>query len=113
MSLAIEQTQPVPLETGADGVIRVCGTRVTLDTVVEAFRDGATAQEIVQQYPTLLLADIYSVLGYFLRHEEEVSGYLTSRASAREAIRRENERRFDPQGVRDRLAARRRNGADK
>jgi uncharacterized protein (DUF433 family) len=107
MSLALEQPQPLPLETDRDGVIRVRGTRITLDTVVEAFRRGATAEEMAQQYPTLALADVYSVLGYFLRHEEEVSAYLASRASARDTVRRDNERRFDPQGVRDRLAARR------
>ena len=59
--------ETVPLGTGADGVIRVAGTRVTLETVVEAFRDGATAEEIVQQYPSLFLADVYQILGYYLR----------------------------------------------
>ena len=107
MSLAIEQPQPVPLDADRDGVIRVRGTRITLDTVVEAFRHGATAEEITQQYPTLLLADVYSVLGYFLRHEGAVAEYLAGRAAAGEAVRRDNERRFDPQGVRDRLVARR------
>ena len=106
MSLSIEQPQPVPLGAGQDGVIRVGDTRVTLDTVVEAFRRGATAEEITQQYPTLALADVYSVLGYFLRHEEQITAYLAERTSARDAVRRENEHRFDPQGVRDRLAAR-------
>ena len=54
----------IPLNVSPDGVIRVGQTRVTLDTVVEAFADGATAEEIVQQYPTLKLADVYLVLGY-------------------------------------------------
>lgn len=48
--------------------MRVRGTRVTLDTVLAAFRDGATAEEIVQQYPSISLADMYQVLGYSLRH---------------------------------------------
>jgi hypothetical protein len=39
-----------------------------------------------------------------------VAEYLTGRAAAREAARRDNERRFDPQGVRDRLVARRPGG---
>ena len=106
MSLAIEQPQPVPLDADHDGVIRVRGTRITLDTVVEAFRHGATAEEIIQQYPTLSLADVYSVLGYFLRHEADVSAYLADRAAVRAVVRRDNEQRFDPQGVRDRLVAR-------
>ena len=52
----------MPLQTDADGVIRVGGTRVTLETVVEAFQQGATAEEIVQQYPSLALAEVYAVL---------------------------------------------------
>ena len=69
MSLAIEQTERVPLTADSDGVIRVAGTRVTLDTVAEAFQQGATAEEIVQQYPSLSLADVYSVFGYLLRNQ--------------------------------------------
>jgi uncharacterized protein (DUF433 family) len=107
MSLAIESPQVVPLAADADGVIRVAGTRVTLDTVAEAFEQGATAEEIVQQYPSVSLADVYSVLGYVLRHQQEVAAYLHERAERRNAVRQENERRFDPQGVRGRLLARR------
>ncbi len=40
-------TEVVPLTSDADGVIRIGATRVTLDTVVAAFLDGATAEEIV------------------------------------------------------------------
>jgi uncharacterized protein (DUF433 family) len=40
-----------------DGVVRVGGTHMTLDTVVAVFEEGATAEEIVKQYPSLRLAD--------------------------------------------------------
>ncbi len=98
----------VPIETDSDGVIRVGGTRVTLDTVVAAFEAGATAEEIAQQYPSVALADIYSVIAYCLRHQAEVRTYLTERHGQAALAREENERRFDPAGVRDRLLARRR-----
>ena len=107
MSLVIEQSQPVPLVAGADGVIRVAGTRVTLDTVAHAFENGATAEEIVQQYPALPLADVYSVLGYLLHHQAAVAVYLATRAERRGAVREENEQRFPPRGIRARLLARR------
>ncbi len=106
MSLAVEP-EPVPLATGADGVVRVGTTRVTLDTVVAAFLEGATAEEIVQQYPTLQLADVYSIIGYYLRHQAEVDAYLHDRERRANEVRRENETRFDPSGVRARLLARR------
>jgi uncharacterized protein (DUF433 family) len=87
--------------------MRVGSTRGTLDTVIAAFADGAAAEEIVQQYPALHSADVYSVIGYYLRHATEIDAYLQQRRVQREAIRQQNEARFDPHGVRDRLLARR------
>lgn len=103
-----DTTERVPIQTDADGVIRVGGTRVTLDTVVAAFDAGATAEEIVQQYPSVALADVYSVIGYYLRHPSEVRAYLTHRQRQSVEVRQQNERRFDPSGIRERLLARRR-----
>ena len=100
-------TSTIPLQTSLDGVIRVGETRVTLDTVVGAFTDGATAEEIVQQYPTLRLADVYHVLGHYLDHQVEVEAYLQQRQAEAGQIRVETEAHFDPQGVRARLLARR------
>lgn len=65
----------IPIQTGADGVIRVGGTRVTLDTAVAALDVGATAEEIVQQYPSLTSADVYWMIAYHLRHQSEVRAY--------------------------------------
>lgn len=106
MSLAVGP-EPVPLETDKDGVMRVGGTRVTLDTVVAAFREGSTAEEISHQYPTLRLADVYSVISYYLRHQIEVDAYLGDRLRRGAEVRRENEARLDPAGLRNRLLARR------
>ena len=99
--------EPIPLETDADGVARVGRARVTLDTIVAAFEDGATAEEIVYQYPSLNLADVYSVLGYYLQRRPEVEAYLRQRRRQADEAREQNEARFDPRGVRDRLLARR------
>ena len=106
MSISIV-AEPAPLTVDANGVIRVGGTRVTLDTIVAAFLDGATAEEIAQQYPSLDLADIYAAISYYLRHRPEVEAYLQQRRRLAEEVRRENERRFAPHGVRARLLARR------
>jgi uncharacterized protein (DUF433 family) len=106
MALPIE-VERVPLQVDADGVVRVGGTRVTLDTIVETFGEGATAEEIVQQYPSLRLADVYTVLGYYLRERQQVDAYLGRRQMQADRTREQNEAQFDPQGVRDRLLARR------
>jgi uncharacterized protein (DUF433 family) len=99
--------EPIPLSWSPDGVIQVANTRVTLDTVVAAHCDGATADEIARQYPSLELADVYAIIGYYLRHRAEVENYLTERQIQSDAVRRDSESRFDPAGVRDRLLARR------
>jgi uncharacterized protein (DUF433 family) len=109
MSLVVA-AQRVPLGTDADGVVRVGGTRVTLDTIVAAFREGLTAEEIVSQYPSLRLADVYQVIGYFLNHQAEVDAYIQVRQQHAGEVRRENETRYDPAGIRDRLLARDRRG---
>jgi uncharacterized protein (DUF433 family) len=103
--------ETIPLVLDRDGVWRVGGTRVTLDLVIGAFEDGATAEEIAQRYPTLQLADVYAVIAYYLRRQPEVQAYLQEREKQAEVVRRENEARFNPNGVRARLLARRKNMA--
>src|SRR3954452_9211724 len=98
-------TEPVPLVHDADGVMRVRGTRITLDTVLAAFREGATAEEIVQQYPSLSLADVYQVIGYCLRHSFEIEAYLSQRRATACTTREHNESTWPPDGIRDRLLA--------
>ena len=102
---------PVPLTTDAHGVVRVAETRVTLDTVVYAFQEGATAEEIAQQYPSLELADIYAVISYYLRDQGVVNAYLEQRNQQATQVRKENEARTPPDGIRSRLLARRPNPA--
>ena len=96
-----------PLEADPDGVIRVRGSRVTLEVIVAAFADGATAEEIVQQYPSLSLADVYAVLDYYLQRRSEVDNYIREREEKSGHVRAQNEARFRPDGLRERLLARR------
>ena len=100
-------TEPIPLVFGPDGVMRVRGTRVTLETVLAAFAEGATAEEIAQRYPSIPLADVYQVIGYGLRHSTELEPYLARRRRDIRDTRKSNESRWPPDGIRDRLMARR------
>jgi uncharacterized protein (DUF433 family) len=105
MLLIVAQT--IPIEIDVDGIARVGKTRVTLDTVVAAFSQGATAEEIVYRYPALKLSDVYSTISFYLNHQQEVAEYLQQRQQQAQEIRLVNEQKFDPQGLRDRLLARR------
>ena len=106
MTLAIV-AESAPLQANEDGVILVGKTRVTLDTVVAAFDQGATAEEIAYRYPSLKLADIYATIAFYLKHQSEVDIYLQQQRQRSQEIRAMNQARFDPQGLRDRLLARR------
>ena len=99
-------TETVPLETDPDGVMRVRQTRVTLDTIVAAFQEGATAEEIAQQYPSVALADVYQIIGYYLRRRDEVEAYLKKRKGEADGLQKQMEARFNPVGIRERLMAR-------
>ena len=101
-------TEPIPLVADADGVMRVRGTRVTMETILAAFDEGATAEEIAQQYTSISLADAYQVIGYYLRHSSELEPYLARRRQDIDEIRRSNEAKCPPAGIRDRLLSRRR-----
>jgi uncharacterized protein (DUF433 family) len=104
--LSAATVEPIPLSTDADGVIRVAGTRVTLDTVIDTFLTGASPEEIAQDFPVLRLDDIYAVITYYLRHREEVTAYLDQRRARAGALRREIAAHSPQTGLRDRLLAR-------
>ena len=106
MTFAI-QAEPLPLRQEPDGTVRVGGTRVLLDTVVAAFREGASPEQIVEQYPDLALADVYAAIGYCLRNRAAVDAYVAGRRQEAERLRTEIEGLIDPLGVRNRLLARR------
>jgi uncharacterized protein (DUF433 family) len=104
---SLPATATVPLSTDPHGTIRVHGTRVTLDSIIAAFRAGATAEEIAEQFPAVALADIYLIIAHYLKHTVEIDAYLFQRQEEAAAVKREIEGHFDPAGVRDRLTARR------
>ena len=105
--LLVPETTLIPLNPDASGVMRVGSTRITLDTVVETFLDGATAEGIQEQYPSLDLSDIYAVISYYLRHQEEIDADRHVRQAVAAEKRKVVEQQFSPISVRDRLLARR------
>jgi len=70
------QPIPPPLRFDAHGVCRVAGTRVTLLTLIDAFHEGATPEEVYQEYPSVSLPDVYAVIAFYLGRPDEVDAYL-------------------------------------
>lgn len=77
-----EPLEPIPLRTDEHGVIRVGGTRVTLETVVSAFNAGHTPEQIQEDYDVLTLPQLYAVIAYYLNHRAELDAYLEQRQAA-------------------------------
>jgi len=106
MSLAIT-AEPAPLDMNEDGAVLVGKTRITLDTLVAVFKQGATAEEIVYRFPSLNLADVYATIAFYLNHRSETEVYLQQRQRSSQEIRVMNQARFSSQDLRERLLARR------
>ncbi len=105
MTLEIH-ADPNPLRVDDAGAVRVGHSRVLLDLVVYAYREGMTPEETVDQLPTLLLPDVYAAIGYYLRHQEEVDAFILKRERSAEQKRLEHERRFPSTGFREELVRR-------
>jgi len=76
-----------PLRADDGGVIRVGKSRISLDLVVEQFENGATPEDMVRAYDSLMLADVYAVIGYYLRHGDKVRAYLKRRQEEARVLR--------------------------
>lgn len=96
----------VPIARDQDGVIRISETRVPLETVIDAFRDGATPEEIALAYTSLSLADVYQVIAYYQRNRETVEEYLSQVRVAEDDARKTIEVRWTQVRIRERLLAR-------
>lgn len=83
------------------------GTRVTLLSLIDAFQEGATAEEIYQEYPSVPLADVYAVIAFYLGHRNQIDAYL-NRVREHEAQTIEQIKSTSPlMEIRQRLLARR------
>src|SRR5947209_19801273 len=103
----MEEIQNTPLILGDDSTIRVKGSRVTLDVIVREFKRGATAEQIVEDFPSLNLRDVYGAFYYYLEHEAEVEEYLEKQKNAAAEPREFLAGKNDGEDLRGRIRARR------
>ena len=78
--------QETPYVQFQNGVYRVAGTRVALDSIVRRFWEGDTPESIVQSFPVLTLEQVYGAIAYYLRHQAAIDAYLKQAESEEAAI---------------------------
>jgi uncharacterized protein (DUF433 family) len=68
-----------------DGGYWITGTRVSLDSIVHAFKRGAAPETIKRSFPVLTLEQVYGAITYYLAHEQEIDDYLQQAEAELEA----------------------------
>lgn len=96
-----------PLRLDDDGTIRIIGSRVSLDSIIQQFKLGATAEQIQEDFPTLTLREIYGAIYYYLDNTEVTEEYLRQQESAEEETRLFIDERLPSDSLRERLRVRR------
>jgi uncharacterized protein (DUF433 family) len=80
-----------------DGGYWIAGTRISLDSVVYAFRDGLSPETIQREYfPLLSLEQVYGAVTYYLAHRAEIDTYLEQAKSEYESLRQTSQQ-ADPE----------------
>ena len=106
MNTQITFPEGIPLNYDHSGTIRVKGSRVTLDTLVARMQVGDTREEIHEGFPSVTLAQINTILDWYLNNQVEADEYLREQEVEAERIRQEIE--SEPEYIARRAELRRR-----
>jgi|SRR6185437_11815755 len=60
-----------------EGNYYVAGTRISLDSVVYAFRRGDSPETICQNFELLSLEEVYGAIAYYLGNQAVIDAYLS------------------------------------
>lgn len=98
------------VEKGKGGYYLI-GSRVSLESVVYEFLDGASPESIVDNFPALSLEQVYGAITFYLANRNEIGAYLVENEKLWEQARKEQPPL--PAGLRERLERARRELASK
>jgi uncharacterized protein (DUF433 family) len=63
-----------------DGNYYVAVTRVSLDSIVHAFRRGELPETICQNFEVLQLEEVYGAIAYYLANQSAIDAYLVRKS---------------------------------
>jgi uncharacterized protein (DUF433 family) len=79
-----------------EGGWRISGTRVSIDSVIQAYWEGYPPEDIAAHFPPLSLEQVYGAITFYLAHRAEVDSYLASQSAKWEQLRQQSEARNGP-----------------
>ncbi len=76
--------------------IRIKGTRVGIETILDDYVNGASPEEIAVRYRALTLEQVYATITYYLRNQTQIDAYLEKWRAYAEAAWQEQQRNPPP-----------------
>src|ERR1700740_2647624 len=73
-----------------EGAYRIGDTRVSLDSLVYLFREGMSAESMVESYPALTLEQVHGALAFYLANQKEIDAYLIEGQRSAESQHRQS-----------------------
>lgn len=71
------------------GRIHIGGTRITVHRIAVLYKQGQSPEEVVQTYPHLSLAQVYSALAYYHANRDEIEKELAESDSLYDELKRQ------------------------
>ena len=72
------------------GRLRIDGTGLTVNQIVTLYRQGLSAEQIVEQYPHRTLGEIYTALAWYHANKTEFDRELAEEAAVDEELYRQH-----------------------
>ena len=85
-----------PLEVVSSKAIRIKGTRIGIEIVIEKYLDGETPREIQGHHPHLTLKQIYATITYYLFNKAKIDAYIKAGVERAEAAYEEQRKNPSP-----------------
>lgn len=101
-----ELAAQAPFFKVSENYVRIGQTRVSLETIIAAFKNGATCEEIVFQFPVLDLGDVYAAIGFYLKNQAATEAWFALNELESARLMREMSGKFPATGIRQRLLRR-------
>lgn len=73
------------------GRLRIDGTRITVHRIATLYKQGHTAESIVQTYPHLSYAQVYVALAYYHENQAQIDLELAEIDSEYERLKQQNQ----------------------